>query len=170
MITDPQSCRCSLKLLRAARGLIVGVPLLSVQRCMTALAVVIVNGCTVPLVPFASLPVEGIVLDETSEDPLSGATVLVRALTLGGSELGRQSGGVLKDGEFGIGVPIPAESPRTRKLEVTVSRDDCETIYLFDVDEDITLVDQGGLFRSFSFRITDPILVPACAEDGDGRP
>ena len=162
MLTDPYWCRCSMKLLRAARRIIVGMPILSAKRCVTAFAIVIVNGCTVPLVPFASLPVEGIVLDEISEDPLSGATVLVRALTLGGSELGRQSGGVLKNGQFGVGVPIPAESPRARQVEITVSRDDCESIFLFDVDQDITLVDEGGLFRSFSFRITDPILVPPC--------
>jgi len=117
------------------------------------------------------LGVEGTALDKASGEPLVGvrAVVSVRALA-DGSELGRQRGGVLGEGQFGVAVPIPAESLSIDQIEITITRDTCETVIVFDIDEDTPITEKPGFPRSFEFRITDPILVPACTEDGDVAP
>lgn len=133
---------------------------------------VVLSGCTIPLAPFGRLPVEGTLLDAETREPVAGATIIVRALCCGMQierleELGRGAARA-SDGGFLALVPVPAGS-RTDHIEVAVTRDGCETVFLFDVDQDITFVDQGLVIRNV-FRITDPILVPACAVNGDGPP
>jgi len=134
----------------------------------TLFAALLCLGCTVPIGGFSAIPLEGTVVDEETGQPLAVGTVLVRALCCGADELGRQQGRVFQ-GAFSVPIPILAESPAPDEYEVTVSRGSCESVFLFDVSEDVTFVDLP-FPRGFLFRVSDPIGVPQCAEDGDGPP
>ncbi len=122
-------------------------------------AIVLIDSCTVPLVPFGRLPVEGVVVDGETGALLSGPSVLVRALS-GGTEQARGAA-LAANGEFLALIPISTEGLSTDQLSITVTRGACDTTFLFDTREDVTFVD-GGVFIGNIFRITESIRVPPC--------
>jgi hypothetical protein len=129
----------------------------------------IVSGCS-GLGGIAMTPVEGIVRDAVSEEAVAGVSVTVRRLCCDGlDELGCGEGLTDENGEFAIIVPIIAESPVTDTFEIMVLRGACESVFALATYEDVSFVDLP-FPRGFLFRITDPILVPACESAEDNAP
>jgi len=148
--------------------------LFRIVKCRGALCSCILFIVSLPLagcVPFdpPGLPVEGTVVDEESGEPLSGVAVFVRTLSRGVTETGRGSAIVL-DGGFQVKTfPLKGSFP-TDQIEVTITRGSCDTRCLFDKDNGFTVENLGLFAGEITFRITDPIRVPRCTEDGDAPP
>ncbi len=135
--------------------------------CLLSLIVLPLSGCNA-LDP-SGLPVEGTVVDAETGEPLSGVAVLVRTHCCGGEELGRGSA-LVKNGTLFVRTFPLSGSPATDYIEVTVTRGTCETRFMFEKDNGFIVVNFRLFNGELTFRITDPIRVPRCAEDGDGPP
>jgi len=109
------------------------------------------------------------VVDQASGEPLSGVAGVVRTLCCGGAELGRGAALVAEGNLFVRTFPLNG-SPATDQIEVTITRDSCETQFVFEKDNGFTVENIGLFAGELTFRITDPIRVPRCAEDSDGPP
>lgn len=137
------------------------------MHALAIVSIVLIDSCTVPLVPFGRLPVEGVVVDDETGAPLSGPSVLVRALS-GGTEQARGAA-LAENGEFLALIPISTEGLATDQLSITVTRDTCDITFLFDTRENVTFVD-GGAFIGNIFRIKDSIRVPPCEVNNANGP
>jgi len=115
------------------------------------------------------LPVEGTVVDAETGEPLSGVAVLVRTLADNLFETGRGSA-LAVNGGFQVRTFPIAGASAPDPLEVTITRDSCETQFVFEKDNGFTVENIGLFAGELTFRITDPIRVPPCAEDSDGPP
>ena len=124
-------------------------------------------GCIPPDPP--GLPVEGTVVDVETGEPLSGVGALIRTLCCGDTEVGRGAA-LIENGELFVRTFPLAGSFATERIETTITRGSCDTRFVFEKNVGFTVVNFRLFDGELTFRITDPIRVPPCAEDGDGPP
>ena len=149
--------------------LLIGIGICSraLRFCIVCVVLSQCPGCIPPDPP--GLPVVGAVVDADSGEPLSGVAVLVRTLADNLFETGRGSA-LAVNGGFQVRTFPIAGAPAPDPLEVTITRDSCETQFVFEKDNGFTVENMGLFAGELTFRITDPIRVPRCAEDGDVPP
>jgi len=138
----------------------------SIPMLSTLVAMTLFSGCL--LHGPGGFAVVGTLRDASTDEPLSGTEVVVRALVSGDEELGRGSSVSDADGRFSALVLTLCEAPSARQLEVIVMRAECTHAVVLDAGTDTsTEVPFGG---PVVLNVSDPILVPPCEAEGDGAP